>query len=120
MSEHVLSAQLLHEASWPGADTAFPGSPNEISLTRATALGCGFWRGGGTASVFRSAIACGRGEIFKSKLGSQTGRATTEPTQFTCSKPDESRFFGQQCFAQSRRTISKRTRTCQGGSLHKC
>ena len=33
---------------------------------------------------------------------------------------NESRFFGQQRFARSRRTVSKRARTCQSGSVHKC
>src|SRR4029077_18839868 len=32
----------------------------------------------------------------------------------------ESRFFGRQRFPQSGRTVSKRARTCQGGSVHKC
>ena len=45
------------------------GSANETSPTRATAPGCGFWRRGGTASVFHSAIACGHGRIFNWKLG---------------------------------------------------
>ena len=63
---------------------------------RATAPDCGFWRRGGTASVFRSAIAFGRGEIFNWRLGWKNGRAATEPTQFICSELDESRFFGQQ------------------------
>ena len=70
--------------SWPGADTGFPGSPNETSPTRATAPGCGFWRRGGTASVFHSAIASGPGRIFNWKLGWKNGRAATEPTQFIC------------------------------------
>ena len=59
---------LTSRSELPGADTGFPGSPNETSPTRATAPGCGFWRRGGTASVFHSAIACGRRRIFNWKL----------------------------------------------------
>ena len=95
-------------------------SLNETSPMRATAPDCGFWRRGGTASVFRSAIAFGRGEIFNWKLGWKNGRAATEPTQFICSELDESRFFGQQHFPRGGRIVSKRARTCQGGSVHKC
>jgi ubiquinone/menaquinone biosynthesis C-methylase UbiE len=51
------------------ADSGFPGSANKTSPTRATAPGCGFWRRGGTVSVFHSAIACGHGRIFNWKLG---------------------------------------------------
>src|SRR6266404_1525615 len=120
ISEHVLSAHSLREVSWPGADTGFPGSPNETSPTRATAPGCGFWRRDGTASVFHSAIASGPGRIFSWKLGCKNGQAATEPTQFTCSELDERRFSGQQYFARGRRIVSERARTCKGGGVRKC
>src|SRR4029077_5767368 len=84
MSALVLSAPLLREVNCPGADTGFPGSPNETSPMRATAPGYGFWRRGGTVSVFHLAIACGLGQIFTSKLGWKNGRVATEPTQFIC------------------------------------
>jgi hypothetical protein len=99
-------------------DIEFPGSPNETSPTRATAPGCEFWRRGGTAWVFHSAIACGRGRIFSWKRVWKNGRAAPEPTPFICSDQHESRFFGQQRFRRSRRTVSKRARTCQGGSVY--
>src|SRR6266404_8740660 len=43
-----------------------------------------------------------------------------EPTQFTCSELDESRFFGQQRFPRGGRIVSERARTCKGGGVHKC
>ena len=69
MSERALSVHLPREASWPGEDIRFPGFPTETSAMRAILPGYGSWRRGGTAWVFLSAIACGRGEIFNWKLG---------------------------------------------------
>src|SRR5436190_1108687 len=105
MSEHALSVHSLRDVSWPCEGTGFRGSPNETSAMRAIAPGCGFWRRGGTAWVLHSAIACGHGPISSWKLGWKNGLHATEPTQSICSELDEGRFFGQQRFPRSGRTV---------------
>ena len=87
------------------ADTGFPGSPNETSTMRAQ---CGITDSGDAAaqprySIRRSLVAVG--EFSDWKAACKNGRAATEPTQFICSKLDESRFFGQQRFPRSGRTV---------------
>ena len=79
-----------------------------------------FWKRDGPAWEFHSAIGFGHGRISNWKGACKNGRAPTERMRFVSSQLNESRFLGQQRFPGSRRAVSKRLRTCQGGSVHKC